>query len=106
MSVTNKTQVIDLSAQAVEFTWPLTLTELKGRDISSDVILLSLGSDQAPASWLPARNTSGSHPIDTREVQLLIPTDITPQAGDYWLWSQITDAPEVVPRKHFRIRIL
>lgn len=97
-------QTIDLTAGAIEYTWPLTLIETTGKDITADTIQLSLGGYEAPATW-QAPDTDTAPVVSQRVVQLLVGDTLTPAPGAYWLWSQIVDNPEIVPRRHQRITI-
>jgi hypothetical protein len=99
-------QTIDLRAASggVEYTWPLTITEATGKDISGDTIELSLGSYNTPGTWRAPDTDTGTG--STRTVQLLIGTTLRPLAGNVWLWSRVTDSPELVPRRHEKIVIL
>lgn len=98
-------QTIDLTAGAVEMTLPRTITETSGEDISNDPVVVSLGSWTEPGAWVtPDRLTRGTTEVgDVLQhwvvVQLLIGGTLKPQVGDYWLWTKITDDPEVVPRR-------
>jgi hypothetical protein len=99
-------QVIDVyGAGAVEFSFPRTITETSGEDISADPVLVSLGSWTEPGGWVtPDRITRGTTDVGgiTQHwvvVQLLIGGDLKPAADNYWLWTKITDSPETVPRR-------
>lgn len=92
------------SAAAVEYTLPLTITETSGKDISAATIRMSLGTYTAPGTWV-APDVDTSPTPASRTVQLLIGTDPTLLAGDYYVWTVITDAPEVVPRRHDKLTI-
>ena len=95
---------IRLSAGAIEYTRPLTITETTGKDITEATVQLSLGSYDAPGEWrTPDTDTSPS--TSSRTVQLLIGDDLKPSAGSYWLWSRVGDTPEVIPRRHDKITI-
>lgn len=50
MSGRDETQVIDLSAGANEYTWPTTLTELTGKNISGDAVVMAVGSQNSATS--------------------------------------------------------
>jgi hypothetical protein len=98
------TQYVDLTNGAVEYTYPLTITETTGKNIAADVITLSLGTDTTPGTW----RSPDTDPVQVnhaqRVVQMLIGgTGYVPLAGSYWLWSKVTDSPEVVPRRHCRV---
>lgn len=45
-----QTQVIDLAAGAAEYTWPMTLTELTGKNISTDTVKMAVGSQNVANS--------------------------------------------------------
>lgn len=95
---------IRLSAGAIEYTRPLTITETTGKDISSATVVLSLGTYDEPGDWLtPDTDTAPS--TSSRTVQLLIGDDLKPAEGSYWLWSKVGDTPEVIPRRHDKITI-
>jgi hypothetical protein len=91
-------QTIDLSAGAIEYTNPRLITEVTGKDITSDQVFVSLAGWEAPGSWVTpdvvTRPTASSV-----SVALLIGAAFKPAAGDYWLWTRVTDSPEVVPRR-------
>ena len=92
------------SAAAIEYTHPLTITESTGKDITGATVKVSLGTYQAPGDWLTP--DTDTHPTDAqRTVQLLIGDSLKPEAGDYWLWTQVGDSPEVVPRRHDKITV-
>jgi hypothetical protein len=72
-----------------------TITELTGKDISGDTIVLAL----LPLSTRPDADTTGTAPdVDEsptpaqRVVKMLI-TDTT-AVGNYQLWGRINDTPE------------
>lgn len=91
-------QTIDLSAGAVEYTYPRTVTETSGVDITTDQVLVSLGTWDAPAGWVVPDVLD--HPAPSTAVaQLLIGASLKPAPGPYYLWTQVSDAPEVVPRR-------
>jgi len=118
-------QSIDLSAGAVEFTYPRTITETSGEDISGDPVEVSLGSWTEPGEWvtpdrltrgtitvLEYRTSTGKTPhgqdgaaladdvlLHWVAVQLMIGDSVKPADGDYWLWTRISPSPEVVPRR-------
>lgn len=98
-------QQIALSLGATEYTWPLTITDVNGKDISAATIELSLGSSIAPGTW----STPDVDPAQTvksqRVVQLLVGGSFKPPAGSYWLWSRVTDTPEIAPRRQIQILI-
>lgn len=98
-------QTIDLTAGAVEYTWPLTIIESTGKDISADTVQLSLGSYTEPATWQAPDLDPAQTVASQRVVQLLVGDTLKPALGSYYLWSQILDDPEIVPRRHQRINI-
>ena len=99
-------QTINLTGGAVEYTFPLTITEVTGKDISANVIQLSLGTDTAVGVWY-APDTDVTQAVTyQRVVQLLVGMTLAPAVGVYWLWSKVTDAPETVPRRHGKVTIL
>lgn len=122
----NPNQEIDLTAGAIEYTWPTTITELTGEDISADVLQISLGSQGAPGTWVtPDKTATGTitaltfrdlNPgiplppatTDTTvlhwvSAQMLIGSDPVPALGDYYPWIRLADNPEVVPRRGNKI---
>lgn len=99
-----RVQNIAVSLGAVEYTWPLTITESTGKDITGVTIELSLGTLAAPGAWSPP-SLDTSVDASTRTVQLLVDSSLEVEPGDYWLWSKITDFPEVAPRRHEMITI-
>lgn len=99
-----RTQVIAVSLGAIEYTWPLTITEASGKDISSVTVELSLGSQTQPGVW-KSPDVDTQDGTSTRTVQLLVGAASVLTPGDYWLWSKITDFPEVAPRRHEMITI-
>lgn len=112
------TQTIDTRAAsgAIEYTWPLTIVEQSTppKDISTDTLLVSLGTKSTPGSWFtPDIDTPGADAAgttasvqNTRTVQVLIGDSRKPAAGTYTLWTKVGDSPEVVPRSHQSIKIL
>lgn len=118
-----KTQTIDIrvATGGAEYTWPLTITEnsppeppFNGpKDISVDVVRLSVGTDAAPGAWLTpdvdrtAANKAGAAKgvLNQRIVQLLVGVGLRPADGIYRLWSKVGDLPETVPRRHCKITI-
>jgi hypothetical protein len=68
------TQTIDTRAAVggVEYTWPLTITETTGKDISGDTVLLSLGTSSAPGTWQAPDRDPAQTVKAQRVVQLLI----------------------------------
>lgn len=88
-----------------EYTYPRTITETTGKDISTDTVRLSLGTWDAPGTWVAPTVDTAQTDHATRVVQLLL--DNTTPAGDYWLWVKVTDSPETpVRRTDGRITII
>ena len=98
-------QTIAVSLGAVEYTWPLTITEATGKDISADTVRLALGGYTAPGTWQAPDVDTPQAVKSQRVVQMLIGSTLKPTAGDYWLWFQITDTPEIAPRRESHIVI-
>ena len=98
-------QTINITAGAVEYTFPLTITETTGKDISADVIQLSLGTDTAVGAWHTPDTDVTQSVTYQRVVQLLVGAAYVPAVGTYWLWSKVTDSPETVPRRHGKVTI-
>lgn len=96
-------QTIDVSAGAVEYTYPVTITASPKADglpvdISADLVQVSLGGFSEPGSWVNADLTE--HPTTAQAVvQLLVGGTLKPAVGTYWLWVKVTDSPEVIPRR-------
>jgi hypothetical protein len=88
------TQNIYQSNGAVEYTWPLTITELQGEDISADTIQLALGTDTVPGAWKDPDTDDQGDSNSQRVVRLLIGALYQPAPGTYHLWWKIGDAPE------------
>jgi hypothetical protein len=105
--MTDDFQTIDVRAASggVEYTWPLTITETTGKDISGDLIQLSLGRPTHPGTWTAPDLDTTSASKASRTVQLLITAEPARPSGIYYLWSRITDSPEIAPRRHQRIDI-
>lgn len=115
---TPTTQTIDLRAESggVEYTWAVTITESSSppKDISTDILVVSLGTKTDPGTWQsPDIDEAGANAAgvaasvqNQRMFKLLIGTTLRPAAGSYYLWSRISDSPEVAPRKHQKITIL
>ena len=96
------TQKINVTNGAVEYTYPLTITEKTGKDISAVSISLSLGTLQAPGTWLSPASDPSQTIKSQRVVQLLVSSD-TVIPGEYYLWSKVEDNPEILPRRHSKI---
>lgn len=92
-------QTVDVSAGAVEYTFPRTITETTGKDISADQIAVSLGSYDAPGAWVPPDRLT--HPTPSSAVvQLLVSNSLGLIVGQsYYLWTKVTESPEVIPRR-------
>jgi hypothetical protein len=101
-----KTQTIELSAGAVERTFPVTITELTGKDISGDPVWLSLGTETLPGAWVSPDVDIPQSVKSQRVVQLLVGGVVNPGPGVYWLWSKVTDNPEIVPRRQLQVVLL
>lgn len=99
-------QVINLTAGAMEYTWPLTLVEVTGKDISGVPILLSLGTYSEPGAWQSPDVDEAQSVKSQRVVQMLVGGTLKPAPGTYYVWSKVTDNPEIVPRVHAPIAIL
>jgi len=72
-----------------------TITELSGKDISGDTIvlaLLPLGSKPDETTTDTAPDVDESPAPAQRVVKMLITDDVEP--GSYQLWARITDNPE------------
>lgn len=98
-------QIIDLTNGGCEYTYPLTITENTGKDISADVIVISLGSPTAPGTWQAPDVDPPQANKAQRVVQMLVGATLKPISGTYWLWTKVTDAPETVPRRQVPIVI-
>lgn len=104
-------QVLDLANGEVDYTWEVTITELRGKDISAAIVELSVGTYDAPGdTWYAAVEVDGDltdegePPTEAqRVVKLLIgaaplgPDEL--EAGEHWLWSRVADVPSLVPRR-------
>jgi len=99
-------QTINLTASAVEYTFPLTIIESTGKDISGDVIQLSLGSSFAAGTWLSPDVDVAQSVNSQRVVQLLVGAGFVPATGIYWLWSKVADTPETVTRRHNKVIVV
>lgn len=88
------TQTIAASIGAVEYTWPFTITETTGKDISGDAAQISLGTYAAPGPWVTGVVT---RPTPASVVVKLLVSGVAP--GTYYVWGRVTDSPEVVPRR-------
>lgn len=117
------------SAAAVEYTWPTVITELSGENITADAVVMCLGSFTTPGTFVaPDVKTTGTTTvgefvadgcacgcatIDLPDstvlyqvtVKLLIGASLSPAAGNYWVWTKLTDTPESVPRVGAKITI-
>lgn len=102
---TTASQTIDLSAGAVEYTFPLVIQEQNGKDISADTITLSLGTYDAPGDWQTPDTDPPQDTTSQRVVQLLVGATLKPSPGTYYLWSSVSDSPEQVPRRNQKIVI-
>lgn len=98
-------QTIRVSSGAAERTFPVTITEDTGEDISAKVVMMSLAP--APDGYFTAR-TWVTPSVDTpqtdhatRVVQLLV--DSSTAVGVYWVWVKVTDTPEIVPRRAHKV---
>lgn len=102
---TDTDQTIRLSAGALEYTFPLTITEKTGKDISADTITLSLGTYNAPGDWQTPDTDPPQDTTSQRVVQLLVGGTLSPDPGTYYLWSLVNDEPEQIPRRNQKIVI-
>lgn len=98
------------SAGAVEYTFPATVTETNGKDISVDTVTMCLGTYNTPGTFV-APDVISRPTTSSVVVQLLVGGNshagnpYTPAAGVYWMWVFLTDTPEQVPRRGARITI-
>lgn len=114
-----------VSAGAREYTRRLYMTDLYGNDISADPIKLSLGTEDAPATWLTPGlsgvdvvsvaqylKMGGRNPFGLQTTALLYrrwaqlyiaPGAVEPAVGSYRLWSQLGDSSEIIPRIAFKV---
>lgn len=90
-------QTIMVSEGAIEYTYPITITETTGKTISADTVDLALGTVYAPyTARVPDKLT---FPQSNQAVaQMLIGTTYVPPPGTYQLWWRITDSPEIAWR--------
>jgi hypothetical protein len=112
-------QTINLSAGAVEDTYPRTITETTGEDTSADPVFVALAPWGGALTWVApstlTRSTTtvaeynATNPAELlalpdatvlhqTTVALLIGDTLKPAPGNFYLWTKVTDAPEVVPR--------
>lgn len=97
-------QIINVSGGAIEFTWPITITETTGLDISSDEILVNLGSFLSPVgAWYTPKLLRPTR--DSGTFRLLIGKDVVPAAGDYYIWISVQDSPELIIRRGPKLTI-
>lgn len=85
---------INVSAGAVEYVM-VDVTEVEGKDISSDTVQLSLGAFNAPGDWITPdllEHTSSS----SVRVGIIVGDTYTPDVGEYSVWVKIDDVPEIV----------
>ncbi len=99
----SQTILTSAPAGAVEYTWPLTVTEATGKDISGDTVLVSLGTYAEPGTWAAPDVITRPTPSSV-VVQKLIDNTVTP--GIHWLWIVISDSPERVPRRGDRVTVV
>lgn len=118
-------QTIRVSAGESDYTWPTRLTELTGEDISSDVAQMSIGTRDAPGSWVPLtsphRVTYGTILAgDFKRANPQFQVDVPPDTVLYWVegelligaggitvappadvypWLQLADTPAVLVRR-------
>jgi hypothetical protein len=95
------TQTVLVSQGAVEYSWPVTVRETTGDDISADPVRLSLGTYTEPGTWVIPAVDEPQTDTSTRVAQMLIDATVPP--GTYHLWVRVTDTPEVVPRRAHKI---
>lgn len=93
-------QEIRVSTGGAEYTYPRTITEINGKNISTSVVQVALGTyDDPGGDWLPP------HILDwvdthTAVVQVLIGEGGTiPEPGTYYLHTRVGDTPEDVQRR-------
>lgn len=93
-------QTIPVSLTGAEYTWPLTIIERTGKDITGAAVSLALGTDADPGTWhAPGTDTA---PADNqRTVQMLV--DASYPVGSYWLWTKVVDTPETVIRRQVQV---
>lgn len=94
-------QKIDVSNGATEYTWPVTITETTGKDISTDTIQISLGTANTPGTWTTGVLTRPA--ASSATVKLLVTNSVTP--GTYYVWVKVADSPEIIPRKAHRVTV-
>jgi hypothetical protein len=92
-------QTIFVTAGDPEYTLPVTVTEVTGKDISADVVALGLSTSKTlpPTVWTPP-DVDHSTAVNVRVVQVLVGTSLSPTPGTYFVWVQVTDTPEKPPR--------
>lgn len=98
---TAPTQTIAVSNGATEYTWPVTVTETTGKDISGDTVQVSLGTYGAPGTWTSGVLTRPT--ASSATVKLLVTNTVTP--GTYYVWVKVSDSPEIVPRRAHRVTV-
>lgn len=97
------TQRINLTAGATEYTWPVTITETNGADISGGLVQIALGSYTDPGPWrIPDVIT---RPTPSSATVKMLLGNGAPTAGTYYVWVRVTDTPEVVPRRAHRVEV-
>lgn len=90
-------QTIYVTASGPEYTFPRTIRETNGKNISGDTVTVGLGGfDTPPTLAAPTVDTAQSDP-STRVVQLLVTNATAP--GKYYLWVKVTDNPEAPIRR-------
>lgn len=106
-------QIIRVSAPwgAQLYTWPGVFTS-SVNDLTGDLMEVSLGTEDAPATWVPSTDPSviasytplNQLGVSTASVSLLV--DNTVALGFYWVWVRLTDHPEVVPAAIGRVQVV
>lgn len=91
-------QYIYTSAGAVEYTLPTIVTETTGKNITADIVQVSLGTYADPGVWQSPDVKTSPTPSSV-SVQILIGASLNPAPGHYYVWVKLTDSPEVPARR-------
>jgi hypothetical protein len=91
-------QTVRVSTGAAEYCYPRTITETLGKNITADTVSVSLGTYDAPGTWV-APDVITRPTTSSAVVQMMINTIPDPTRQHYWVWTKVSDSPEVVPRR-------
>lgn len=90
-------QTILVGSGAAEYTFPLTLTDTDGDNITADTVQVTLGSYELPTGSWATPDVETNPSTSSVTVRMLIGSSVA--SGTYWPWVKLAANPQVILRR-------